>query len=162
MSLEITMPQLSDTMTEGKVIKWLKKEGDKVSTGDKVAEVETDKAVMEMESFAAGTLAAVLAKEGEKVAVGAVLAVVATGKEDPAEVKKQAISKGAAPSKSAAAPPPQVAPVATWAEASSGEIHEADGAGHTTARSQSAGTAVAAPSEPSRAAMATGAFESPP
>src|SRR5580698_11081012 len=105
MSVEITMPQLSDTMTEGKVIKWLKKEGEKVSSGDKVAEVETDKAVMEMETFESGTLAAILAKEGDKVAVGAVLAVVATGKEDPAEVKKQAGSKRAA-SPAAAAPSP--------------------------------------------------------
>ena len=49
MSADITMPQLSDTMTEGTLVKWLKKEGDQVKSGEKIAEVETDKAVMEME-----------------------------------------------------------------------------------------------------------------
>ena len=66
MPSEITMPQLSDTMTEGTLVKWLKKEGDKVKEGDAVAEVETDKAVMPMESFENGVLAATLVKEGEK------------------------------------------------------------------------------------------------
>src|SRR5437773_11135832 len=74
---EITMPQLSDTMTEGTVVKWHKKEGDKVREGDKIADVETDKAVMEMESFETGTLAKILVKEGEKVQVGAAMAIVA-------------------------------------------------------------------------------------
>jgi len=67
MPAEITMPQLSDTMTEGTLVKWLKKEGDRVESGDKIAEVETDKAVMEMESFESGTLAAILVPEGQKV-----------------------------------------------------------------------------------------------
>ncbi len=89
MPAEITMPQLSDTMTEGTIVKWLKKEGDKIKSGDVVAEVETDKATMEMEAFEAGTLAYVAAREGEKVAVGKPLAVLATGDEKPADVKKQ-------------------------------------------------------------------------
>ena len=89
MPAEITMPQLSDTMTEGTLVKWLKKEGDKVKTGEIVAEVETDKATMEMESFEAGTLAHIIVKEGGKVAVGAAVAVLATSKENPADVKKQ-------------------------------------------------------------------------
>src|SRR5689334_19140413 len=89
MPVEITMPQQSDTMTEGTVVKWRKNEGDKVKAGEIVAEIETDKAVMEMESFEGGTLAHVAVKEGEKAPVGAVLAVLATGKENPADVKKQ-------------------------------------------------------------------------
>ena len=89
MPTEITMPQLSDTMSEGTVVKWLKKEGDKVTAGEKIAEVETDKAVMEMESFDAGTLAMIVAKEGDKVAVGKAIAVLATSKENLADVKKQ-------------------------------------------------------------------------
>src|SRR5437868_10425174 len=88
MASEITMPQQSDTMTEGTVVKWLKKEGDKIKQGDVVAEIETDKATMEMEAFDSGTLAAIFVKEGEKVPVGAAIAVLATGKENPAEVKK--------------------------------------------------------------------------
>ena len=70
MPAEITMPQQSDTMTEGTVVKWHKKEGEKVKAGEIIAEIETDKAVMEMEAFQAGTLAAILVKEGEKVPVG--------------------------------------------------------------------------------------------
>ena len=87
MPAEITMPQLSDTMTEGTVVKWYKKEGDKVSSGEKIADVETDKAVMEMESFESGTLAAILAPEGTKVPVGGTLAVVAKAGENPADIK---------------------------------------------------------------------------
>ena len=89
MPVEITMPQQSDTMTEGTVVKWLKKEGDQVKAGEMIAEIETDKAVMEMESFESGTLAAIVAKEGQKVPVGKPIAVLATKGEDVAEVKKK-------------------------------------------------------------------------
>lgn len=89
MPSEITMPQLSDTMTEGTVVKWYKKEGDKVKAGEKVADVETDKAVMEMESFEGGTLAHIIATEGSKVPVGGAIAIVASSKENPAEIKQQ-------------------------------------------------------------------------
>jgi pyruvate dehydrogenase E2 component (dihydrolipoamide acetyltransferase) len=95
MSVDITMPQLSDTMTEGTVVKWYKNEGDRIKEGEKLADVETDKAVMEMEAFTSGVLAARLIAEGGKVPVGARLAVVATGKEDPAQVKSQASAGGA-------------------------------------------------------------------
>src|SRR3954469_2116941 len=88
MPAEITMPQLSDTMTEGKVVKWHKKEGDKVSAGEEIADVETDKAVMPMEAFESGTLAVIAVAEGQSAPVGAVLGVIATGKENAADVKK--------------------------------------------------------------------------
>src|SRR3954470_18397451 len=101
MPVEITMPQLSDTMTEGTVVKWLKKEGDKVKSGEVIAEIETDKATMEMEAFEGGTLAHIAAPEGTKVAVGQPIAVLATSKENPAELKKQF----AGGSKPAAKPP---------------------------------------------------------
>src|SRR2546426_6630616 len=96
MPVEISMPQLTDTMTEGTLVKWLKKEGDKVKPGEIVAEVETDKATMEMESSEGGTLAHVLVKEGEKVKIGAPIAVLATSKENAADVKKQYASGGGA------------------------------------------------------------------
>src|SRR5882724_3970034 len=109
MPADITMPQLSDTMTEGTLVKWYKKEGDKIKAGEKIADVETDKAVMEMEAFDSGTLAAILVQEGGKVAVGATLAVIATGSEKPEDVKKSAGSS--APSSSAApASAPSAAP----------------------------------------------------
>src|SRR5277367_1309643 len=100
MPAEVTMPQLSDTMTEGTVIKWLKKEGDKIKAGEVVGEIETDKANMEMESGEAGTLAQIVVQEGGKVAVGAVIAILATGKESAADVKK---TTGASPAAKPAA-----------------------------------------------------------
>jgi pyruvate dehydrogenase E2 component (dihydrolipoamide acetyltransferase) len=155
MPAEITMPQLSDTMTEGTVVKWLKKEGDKVKSGDKIAEVETDKAVMEMESFDSGTLAAIVVAEGQKVAVGSTLAVVATGKENPADVKKQFAAGAKKP-----APAPQATAAAsastrgTMENAVSGEIHEADDVGHSSARSQAAASSAASSSSSSSTAVA--------
>jgi pyruvate dehydrogenase E2 component (dihydrolipoamide acetyltransferase) len=101
----IEMPKLSDTMTVGTLIKWLKKEGDPVKSGDMLAEVETDKATMELESFFDGTLLAIFVKAGSQVPLGAALCAI--GK--PGE-------KVDAPTpKSAAALPeaqPAVAPVA--------------------------------------------------
>lgn len=70
------MPKLSDTMTEGTLLRWHKKKGDKIEVGDILAEVETDKATMEMESFEEGTLADIFVPEGGKVLVGAALALV--------------------------------------------------------------------------------------
>jgi pyruvate dehydrogenase E2 component (dihydrolipoyllysine-residue acetyltransferase) len=72
----ITMPRLSDTMEEGTVASWLKKEGDQVSEGDILAEIETDKATMEFESFYNGTLLKIGIKEGESAKVDALLAII--------------------------------------------------------------------------------------
>lgn len=72
----ITMPRLSDTMTEGVVAQWLKKVGDKVSEGDILAEIETDKATMEFESFNEGTLLYVGLKDGESAPVDSLLAII--------------------------------------------------------------------------------------
>ena len=138
MPFEITMPQLSDTMTEGTVIKWLKKEGDKIKAGDIVAEVETDKANMEMQSFEAGTLAQIVVQEGGKVPVGEAIAVLATGKENPADVRKNGSAapaakppaQSAAQSAAATSTPPPPASIATMEHAVSGEIHEPDHVGH--------------------------------
>ena len=71
MPTDVLMPQLSPTMTEGRFAKWLKKEGDKVSVGDMIAEIETDKATMEVEATEDGTLAKVYAEEGKDIPVGA-------------------------------------------------------------------------------------------
>jgi pyruvate dehydrogenase E2 component (dihydrolipoamide acetyltransferase) len=154
MPFEITMPQLSDTMTDGTVIKWLKKEGDKIKAGDIVAEVETDKANMEMQSFESGTLAQIVVQEGGKVPVGEAIAILATGKENPADVKKSgsapaAAKPVAAPQAVAAAPtPPPPATTATMERAASGEIHEPANVGHGTgsSTSKSNGSAAAPPS----------------
>lgn len=78
----ITMPRLSDTMTEGVVAKWLKKVGDKISEGDILAEIETDKATMEFESFNSGTLLHIGIHEGETAPVDALLAIIGAEGED--------------------------------------------------------------------------------
>ncbi|MBC8106982.1 MAG: 2-oxo acid dehydrogenase subunit E2 [Anaerolineae bacterium] len=104
------MPQLSDTMTEGTVVKWLKKEGDKVKEGEIIAEVETDKATMEWEATDSGTLAVIVAKEGDKVKVGGAIAVLATGSEDPKTVKSEYQSKPRAEARGSSTAEPASAP----------------------------------------------------
>ncbi|MGK6350484.1 pyruvate dehydrogenase complex dihydrolipoamide acetyltransferase [Parapedobacter sp. DT-150] len=78
----VKMPKMSDTMTEGVIAKWHKKVGDKVSSGDLIAEVETDKATMDFESYQEGTLLYIGPKEGEAVPVDAVIAVLGEAGED--------------------------------------------------------------------------------
>ena len=78
----VKMPKMSDTMTEGVIAKWHKKVGDKVSSGDLIAEVETDKATMDFESYQEGTLLYIGPKEGEAVPVDAVIAVLGEEGED--------------------------------------------------------------------------------
>jgi pyruvate dehydrogenase E2 component (dihydrolipoamide acetyltransferase) len=73
---DVLMPKLSDTMEEGRIIRWLKQRGDRVAIGDILAEVETDKANMELEAFDEGTLAEIRTQEGESAPVGAVIAVL--------------------------------------------------------------------------------------
>lgn len=88
MATRITMPRLSDTMTEGTVAKWLKKVGDKISEGDILAEIETDKATMEFESFNSGTLLHVGIPEGQTAPVDSLLAVIGEPGEDITEALK--------------------------------------------------------------------------
>jgi pyruvate dehydrogenase E2 component (dihydrolipoamide acetyltransferase) len=87
---EIQMPKLSDTMTEGTLVAWKKKKGDKVSTGDIIAEIETDKATMEWESPEDGTLTEIYVEEGGKVNVGDKIAFIGgEGEEAPKEKKEE-------------------------------------------------------------------------
>ncbi|MDD5348858.1 MAG: dihydrolipoamide acetyltransferase family protein [Chthoniobacteraceae bacterium] len=118
MPLPIEMPKLSDTMTEGTLVKWRKKIGEKVAMGDVLAEIETDKATMEMEAFDDGTLAAVYVQEGGKVAVGQQIGLLALPGEKPEEVAAAAPA-GAAPTPTApsTAAQPAAAPGAPTAAA---------------------------------------------
>src|ERR1700730_8826090 len=87
---EIQMPKLSDTMTEGTLVAWKKKKGDKVSAGDVIAEIETDKATMEWESPEDGVLTEIYVEEGGKVNVGDTIAFIGgEGEEAPKEEKKE-------------------------------------------------------------------------
>jgi pyruvate dehydrogenase E1 component beta subunit len=98
MSIELKMPALSPTMEEGTLAKWLVKEGDKVSAGDVLAEIETDKATMEFESIDEGTVGRILIPEGtENVKVGTVIAVIAGEGEEASAVSAPAATAAEAP-----------------------------------------------------------------
>jgi pyruvate dehydrogenase E1 component beta subunit len=98
MPTQVLMPALSPTMTEGKIAKWLKKPGDKVKAGDVLAEIETDKATMEIEAVDEGTLASILVPEGsENVAVNLPIAVIAGEGETVDAAAKAAPKPAAAP-----------------------------------------------------------------
>src|SRR6187397_2389680 len=91
---EIQMPKLSDTMTEGTLVSWKKKKGDKVTAGEVLAEIETDKATMEWEAPEDGTLTEIYVEEGGKVNVGDKIAFIGDENEaPPAEAKKEAPKK---------------------------------------------------------------------
>ncbi|MDX9862885.1 MAG: pyruvate dehydrogenase complex dihydrolipoamide acetyltransferase [Rhodospirillales bacterium] len=112
MAIQILMPALSPTMTDGKLAKWLKKEGDTVASGDIIAEIETDKATMEMEAVDEGTIGKILVPEGsEGVAVNAPIAVLLEEGEDASAIEKaEAPAKPTAPAPAAdkpAAPAPE-------------------------------------------------------
>lgn len=76
---EVTMPRLSDTMSEGTVGRWLKQPGDQVSVGEIIAEIETDKATMELEAFESGILQKVIVPTGRTVPIGEVIALIGNG-----------------------------------------------------------------------------------
>ena len=113
MASVITMPRLSPTMEEGVLAKWTKKEGDKISPGDVIAEVETDKANMEFPLEDEGVLLKLLVKEGDTVKLGAPVAIIGNAGEDIAALVSQASSGGgaaAAPAQPAAPAKPAAAP----------------------------------------------------
>jgi pyruvate dehydrogenase E2 component (dihydrolipoamide acetyltransferase) len=111
----IEMIQLSPTMEEGRIVAWRRNEGDTVKTGDIIAEVETDKAAMDMESFFDGTLLKIVAKAGDSVKVGAILAIIGKPGEDitallsstaPAAQQPTAAAPAGVSTPAASAPPP--------------------------------------------------------
>lgn len=118
MPIEIKMPALSPTMEEGKLARWLVKEGDTVSSGDIIAEIETDKATMEFEAVDEGTIASIAVAEGtEGVKVGTVIATLTSDDEDAAAPAAKPVATKPAPAAAptpapASAPPAQPAAVA--------------------------------------------------
>lgn len=86
MAIKIEMPKLSDTMEEGVIAKWNVKEGDKISAGDIIAEVETDKATMDVEAFDDGTLLKIIPQEGDAVPLGGLIAVIGEEGEDISDI----------------------------------------------------------------------------
>src|SRR5882724_8773816 len=135
MPINILMPALSPTMEKGNLAKWLKKEGEKVKPGDVIAEIETDKATMEVEAVDEGTLAKIVVPEGTAdVPVNQLIAVLASEGEDataaaagaasaPAPKAAEAPKAAAAPAEKAEAPAPKPAPAAAAAPAQATNGH---------------------------------------
>src|SRR5215218_4268451 len=150
MPINILMPALSPTMEKGNLAKWLKKEGDPVKSGDVIAEIETDKATMEVEAIDEGVLAKIVVPEGTAdVPVNQLIALIAGEGEDPKSVS--APSGGAAPAAPATSAPPSPAALA-------GSIPQAD----TTAAGGPEGHMAyarvdTAPQGPAKTAQDTGA-----
>src|SRR5450755_2722831 len=110
MPTNILMPALSPTMEKGNLARWLKKEGDKIKSGDIIAEIETDKATMEYEAVDEGTLVKIVVPEGtQDVAVNAIIAVLAGDGED-VKAAGAGAAKGTSVAKTPEAPKPQAAP----------------------------------------------------
>ncbi len=141
MATPVTMPQMGYDMTEGSVQNWIKKEGDKVNKGDTIAEIETDKATVDMEAYATGILRKIVVQPGQLVPVGAVIAVIADENEE-IDWKALGVDGGgsaavsAAPAPTPTAPAPTPAPVAQINAAPPAAVVEkkapANGSGSTT------------------------------
>jgi pyruvate dehydrogenase E2 component (dihydrolipoamide acetyltransferase) len=105
MASRVVMPKLTDTMEEGLIIRWYKQEGDPVESGDPLAEIETDKAVMDLEAYASGILRKILVPAETKVPAGALIAVIAREDEDVSDVIGETPARAAAAAKPAAPAP---------------------------------------------------------
>lgn len=127
MSIEVTMPRLSDTMESGTIVEWKVAVGDKVSSGDVVADVETDKATMELAVYDDGTIASIDVEPGQQVDVGTVIALLAEKGEDPANLKPAASAPAPAPAP-AAVPEPAPEPVSSPGPAASPAVSAAPAA----------------------------------
>src|SRR5689334_11724529 len=109
MATKVIMPKLSPTMEEGQISRWLKKEGDKVAMGEPLAEIDTDKATMEMQALANGVLRKIVITEGQSAPLGQLIAVIGEPEEDIASLLSEAPAV-AAPAPKEAAPEPAPAP----------------------------------------------------
>ncbi len=127
MASRVVMPKLSDTMEEGRILRWLKHEGDKVETGQALAEVETDKATVEMEAYTNGIVRKLIARDGDTIPVGGLIAIIGGADDDISALLPSAGGAAApAPAHAHAAPaspatrPVAPAPAAAAAAAPSG------------------------------------------
>ncbi|HYH84929.1 MAG TPA: pyruvate dehydrogenase complex dihydrolipoamide acetyltransferase [Pyrinomonadaceae bacterium] len=104
MATQVVMPKLSPTMEEGQLSRWLKKEGDSVSMGEPLAEIDTDKATMEAQALTSGVLRKVLVKEGETVPLGAIIAIIGEADEDISGLVSEASSASTQAPQASSAP----------------------------------------------------------
>ncbi|MFT5188929.1 MAG: pyruvate dehydrogenase E2 component (dihydrolipoamide acetyltransferase), partial [Verrucomicrobiales bacterium] len=121
MATIIEMPKLSDTMTEGTLVRWLKNPGDTVEVGDELAEIETDKATMGLEAFDEGILHEVYIQAGEKAPLGSKLALILEEGEEPPLPGQEPVSATADTDTAAPAEPPAASPVSTPAPLVAGQ-----------------------------------------
>ena len=122
MATQVVMPKLSPTMEEGQLARWLKKEGDKVSMGEPLAEIDTDKATMEMQALSNGVLRKILINEGESAPLGQPIAIIGEPDEDISSLLKSFENKGAqapAPATAEESEPAAAAPATAASEAKS-------------------------------------------
>src|SRR5258706_3240675 len=110
MATEVMMPKLAPSMEEGLLSRWLKKEGDRVSMGEPLAEIDTDKATMEMQALTNGVLRKILIHEGESAPLGQLIAIVGEPDEDISALLAKASTKKAPTPEAAPAPPAEVQP----------------------------------------------------
>ena len=131
MATKVIMPKLSPTMEEGQISRWLKKEGDKVSMGEPLAEIDTDKATMEMQALAVGVLRKIIVNEGQSAPLGQLIAIIGEPDEDIASLLSEAApapaaaKPQAAPEPAPAQPQQQPAPQAQAATAGGGNGRQA-------------------------------------
>jgi pyruvate dehydrogenase E2 component (dihydrolipoamide acetyltransferase) len=105
---EVVMPRLSDTMDSGIIARWLKHEGDEIKRGDIIAEIETDKANMELEAYSSGILARIIVSEGQSVGLGEPIAMIAANADEARELKQAGSSAAVTPSGQSSADAPSV------------------------------------------------------
>jgi pyruvate dehydrogenase E2 component (dihydrolipoamide acetyltransferase) len=144
---EVTMPRLSDTMSEGAVGRWLKKPGDPVESGEIIAEIETDKATMELMAFESGTLQKILIPEGQTVPIGEPIAIIGDGAA-PAEAPSAAPSTPAAEQKQAAAAAPPSGAQQSQAEEGSPQTNARNTAEARAQVDQAAQASASQPAQP--------------
>lgn len=152
MATKVIMPKLSPTMEEGQISRWLKKEGDKVSMGEPLAEIDTDKATMEMQALANGVLRKILINDGQSAPLGQLIAIIAEPNEDIASLLSEA--PAAAPAKEeqpkqeqekAAEPPPPQPQARAAAAASAGPAPRSVDNGQPRSASADSGRMIVSP-----------------
>lgn len=125
MAVEIVMPRMSDTMEKGTIVRWLKQEGQEVRKGEPLAEIETDKATMQLESYASGILQRILLPEGQSAPIGTPIAVIGAAGEAPSAAAPAAgapVERVSAPVRAGAPPAPGAAPTAAAVPATREEV----------------------------------------
>ena len=149
MATKVIMPKLSPTMEEGQISRWLKKEGDKVSMGEPLAEIDTDKATMEMQALANGVLRKILINDGQSAPLGQLIAIIAEPNEDIASLLSEAPAAAPAkeeqPKQEKAAEPPALQPRAKAAAASAGPVPRSVDNGQPRSASADSGRMIVSP-----------------